>query len=92
MANTSVSLGPHWEQFIASQTETGRYGSASEVIRAGLRLLEDHERRLDELRRMLDEGAQSPARRFDPDAIMADIHNDYTHRMAGPNLTDRDVA
>ncbi len=57
--NTSVSLGEHFEQFIARQIDVGRFGSASEVIRAGLRLLEDNEDRLAALRRALREGEQS---------------------------------
>ena len=40
--NTSISLGNHFDEFVARQITTGRYGSASEVIRAGLRKLEDN--------------------------------------------------
>lgn len=57
--NTSVSLGPHYEKFIAQQVAEGRYGTTSEAIRAGLRLLEEREMKLAALRRALVEGEES---------------------------------
>lgn len=57
--NTSITLGDHFEAFIASQIESGRYGNASEIIRAGLRLLEEYEGKVESLRRALIEGERS---------------------------------
>jgi antitoxin ParD1/3/4 len=57
--NTSVILGNHFEEFISRQIERGRYASASEIIRAGLRLLEEHESRVEGLRQALVDGEQS---------------------------------
>ena len=51
--NTSISLGDHFEGFINEQVESGRYGSASEVIRASLRLLEEREQKIGTLRQAL---------------------------------------
>ena len=57
--STSITLSPHFNDFIAKQVKTGRYGSASEVVRAGLRLLEQSETKIETLRLMLEEGEQS---------------------------------
>ena len=61
MANTSLSLGEHWEAFIKSEVASGRYGSASEVVRDALRSLEEHNTKLDALRIHLAEGASQAA-------------------------------
>lgn len=57
MATTSLSLGTHWEGFIRGQVESGRYGSASEVVRDALRELEARQDHLSALRAHLDKGA-----------------------------------
>jgi antitoxin ParD1/3/4 len=57
MANTSLSLGEHWETFIRNEVGSGRYGSASEVVRDALRGLEERKTRLAALRSHLGEGA-----------------------------------
>ena len=68
--NTSITIGDHFEDFISAQIEAGRYGNASEVIRSGLRLLEEHEQKVAALRAALIEGEQSgDAGPLDFDAI-----------------------
>ena len=60
MKNTSVSLGNYFDQFVNSQVSTGRYKNVSEVIRAGLRLLENEESKAIALRNAIQEGLNSP--------------------------------
>ncbi|MBP6386334.1 MAG: type II toxin-antitoxin system ParD family antitoxin [Pseudarcicella sp.] len=60
MKNTSISLGNHFDHFISSQVSTGRYKDISEVVRAGLRLLEDEESKIIALRTAIQKGLNSP--------------------------------
>ena len=57
--NTSISLGPHFESFIRAQVAGGRFGTASEVVRAGLRLLAEEDTKMAALRSALEEGETS---------------------------------
>jgi antitoxin ParD1/3/4 len=63
MATTSLSLGGHWEEFIKQEIGCGRFSTASEVVRAALRELEDRGKRLEALRAHLAEGAGQAARK-----------------------------
>lgn len=63
MATTSLSLGAHWEEFIKQEIKSGRYSTASEVVRDALRELEDRGKRLEALRAHLAEGAGQAARK-----------------------------
>lgn len=72
--NTSVTIGDHFTRFIDEQVQAGRYASASEVIRAGLRMLEDYETKLKALHEALDEGERSgPAEPFDFDEFKKEM-------------------
>jgi antitoxin ParD1/3/4 len=57
--NTSISLGSYFDTFIQSRISTGRYKNASEVVRAGLRLLEEEENKMIALRTAIEEGIDS---------------------------------
>ncbi|MFN0023729.1 MAG: type II toxin-antitoxin system ParD family antitoxin [Parvularculaceae bacterium] len=81
MANTSFTLGEHWETFIKAQIATGRYGSASELVRESLRLLEQREIKIDALRRAIAEGeASGPATPLDMAEIKQAAREEYARR------------
>ena len=66
--NTSVSLGSYFDRFVESRISAGRYKNASEVIRAGLRLLEEEENKMTALRNAIKDGIESGiAEDFDPE-------------------------
>ncbi len=70
--NTSISLGDHFASFVDQQVQGGRFGSASDVVRAGLRLLEEQETKLAALRAALIAGEESgPSTPFDFEAFIA---------------------
>ena len=71
--NTSVSLDEHFEQFIAEQIDSGRYGSASEVVRAGLRLLETSESKLEVLQKALIAGERSGRSKYSYESLIAEL-------------------
>ena len=76
--NTSTTLGEHFEGFIASQIQSGRYGSVSEVIRSALRLLENQETKLNSLRQLLVEGEQIGDAEYGLDSFINELDNETT--------------
>lgn len=71
--NTSITLGDHFDGFIANQIESGRFSSASEVVRAALRRFENTETKLQTLRKALDEGEQSGIADYSYEEFMAEL-------------------
>ena len=70
--NTSITLGDHFASFVKEQVEGGRYGTTSDVVRAGLRLLEEHEKKVKALEQALIDGENSgTATPFDFDKFIA---------------------
>jgi antitoxin ParD1/3/4 len=73
--NTSVALGEHFVSFIDLQLQGGRYSTASDVVRAGLRLLEEHETKVKTLQDALNAGLKSgEPRAFDSSAFLSRMH------------------
>lgn len=73
--NTSVTLGEHFDRFVVEKIKEGRFQSVSEVVRAGLRKLEEDEAKLEALRRKLQAGEDSPVvEHFDGDSFLAALH------------------
>lgn len=77
---TSIALSPHFESFVKQQVTTGRFNNVSEVVRAGLRLLEDQEElkslKLQELRAAINAGASSGAG-VDADSVFERLERKY---------------
>lgn len=72
--NTSISLGEHFESFIENTITQGRFSNASEVVRAGLRLLEEEESKLLALKNAIQVGIDSGrANNFDPKKHLAKL-------------------
>ncbi len=70
--NTSITLGEHFQDFTSHLVQEGRYGSVSEAVRAGLRLLEEHETKAKMLRQAIEDGEKSgyPDEPFDFEAFL----------------------
>lgn len=74
MKNTSISLGDYFDTFVHNQVSAGRYKNVSEVIRAGLRLLENEESKVMALRNAIQEGIDSGiAHDFDPEKYLLEL-------------------
>jgi antitoxin ParD1/3/4 len=72
--NTSISLGDHFETFVDNSVTAGRFKNASEVIRAGLRLLEEYESKIVALKKAINAGIESgTAKGFNPQKHLAKL-------------------
>jgi antitoxin ParD1/3/4 len=80
MKNTSISLGNYFDEFVNSQVSVGRYKNVSEVVRAGLRLLDDEEAKIISLKTEIQKGMDSP--RVDDFNFEENLKNLKTQRKA----------
>jgi len=75
---TTISLDTPFSEFVEQQVEEGRYASASEVVQAGLRLLEEQEAYVEAVRAAIIEGEESgEPQPFDLKEFLAEMHRDY---------------
>jgi antitoxin ParD1/3/4 len=76
--NTSILLGDHFEEFISTNVSSGKYNSASEVIRTALRLLEAEEFKMKDLNKALSQGEKSGMEKnFDAKANLKKLHSKF---------------
>ena len=75
--NTSMTLGEHFDGFIAHQIDEGRFASASEVVRAALRMFEDNERKIATLRYLLEEGERSGTAEYSYESLMNELDEEF---------------
>ncbi len=76
--NTSILLGDHFDRFINQQVQSGKFSSASEVIRAALRLFEHEEAKKAKLIKELKKGEQSGfVKNFNRDTILQSLHQKH---------------
>lgn len=76
--NTSILLGDHFEGFISTKISSGKYNSASEVIRTALRLLEAEEFKMKDLNKALSQGEKSGMQKnFDPKKHLKKLHSKF---------------
>lgn len=76
--NTSVTLGQHFDEFVLEKINEGRFQTVSEVVRAGLRKLEQDETKLQALREKLQAGEDSPmVENFNGKQLLADLHKKH---------------
>ena len=76
--NKSITLGEHFERFIDAQFSNGRFSNMSEIVRAGLRLLENEEAKLQALRKALHDGlASGDPVAFDSDDFIRRKHKQH---------------
>ena len=76
--NTSILLGEHFEKFILNEVASGRYASSSEVVRTALRMLEDEEKKKQQLISALQKGERSKrVENFDSKKHLAKLHKKY---------------
>ena len=90
MKTTSVALGSYFDDFIASTIQTGRYNNASEVVRAGLRLLEEREQKVAQLRNAIQEGINSGRNdAFDPETNLKQLKAKTYEQISSNEQSDQ---
>ncbi|MFT4533838.1 MAG: antitoxin ParD1/3/4 [Saprospiraceae bacterium] len=76
--NTSIILNDYFEKIINTSIRSGRYSSVSEVVRAGLRMVDEEESKIQNLKKAIEDGENSGyLNDFDPQQHLADLNSKY---------------